>query len=83
MAVYLTPQAEAEIDALAVTPQLRIRAVVTRLERWPEVSGAKALKHEWVGHFRIRTGDYRVIFRVEGVDVTVVHVEHRSRVYGD
>jgi hypothetical protein len=34
-----------------------IVAIVDRLQRWPEVSGAKPLRKELVGHYRIRTGD--------------------------
>ena len=30
---------------------------------------------------RIRTGDYRVIFRAMGPDVVIVRVMHRSTVY--
>lgn len=35
------------------------------------------------GHFRIRVGDWRVIFRHVAPDVIVVRIMHRSRVYED
>jgi mRNA-degrading endonuclease RelE of RelBE toxin-antitoxin system len=32
------------------------------------------------GHFRIRTGDWRILFQVSEA-VIVVHIEHRSTAY--
>ena len=31
--------------------------------------------------WRIRIGNYRMVYRIEGEDVTVVRVAHRSEVY--
>ena len=65
----------------------RISGVVDRLSRWPEVSGAKPLRGELAGQFRIRTGDYRVQFTVSGrragAVVTIVRVGHRDGFYDD
>jgi hypothetical protein len=36
-----------------------------RLRRWPAVSGAKPLTGDLAGKYRLRTGDYRIRFRVE------------------
>ena len=52
-----------------------------RLQRWPEVSGAKPLRGELSGYYRMRTGDYRILFRVEGECVRVERVGHRDRFY--
>jgi alpha-L-rhamnosidase len=42
---------------------------MARLERWPEVSGVKPLRRNLAGKFRLRTGDWRVVFRVAGETV--------------
>jgi mRNA-degrading endonuclease RelE of RelBE toxin-antitoxin system len=55
--------------------------IIDRLQRWPGVSGAKPLRHELAGSYRIRTGDYRVQFRVFGQVVTVYKVGHRDGFY--
>jgi mRNA-degrading endonuclease RelE of RelBE toxin-antitoxin system len=81
--VLLTPEGREEFDALPLTIQARVRDVFTRLEQWPSVSGAKPLRHEWRGHYRIRVGDWRVIFLPVAPDVIVVRIMHRSRVYED
>lgn len=66
--VVITDKAAAEVAALPVPIQVRVAKVVRRLERWPHVSGYDTLKGPWAGHFKIRTGDYRVIFQVSGGD---------------
>ena len=61
----------------------RVVRLFERLEDWPEVSGAKPLRGALTGWYRIRTGDYRVRFRVEGETVTVDKIGHRRDFYED
>jgi mRNA-degrading endonuclease RelE of RelBE toxin-antitoxin system len=81
VAVRITPEAEAEFGVLPVVIRIRVEAVYARLEQWPNVSGARPLSGALAGHFRIRTGDWRVVFRPDGSDVVVVRIQHRSEVY--
>jgi mRNA interferase RelE/StbE len=71
------------VENIPTTVRVRVDAVVTRLEKWPNVSGAKPLRKEWKGHHRIRVGDWRVIFRLVRPDLIIVRVAHRSIVYED
>ncbi len=57
--------------------------IVERLKKWPAVSGAKPLRHGLAGHYRMRTGDYGIQFRVEGDTVVVERIGHRDGFYGD
>jgi mRNA-degrading endonuclease RelE of RelBE toxin-antitoxin system len=41
----------------------------------------KSLRGDWTGHYRIRTGDWRIIFQVVAPTVIVVRIKHRSEVY--
>jgi mRNA-degrading endonuclease RelE of RelBE toxin-antitoxin system len=81
LTVLLTPEAQAEFDALPVVIRARVLGIFERLAFWPAVSGAKALSGEWAGHYRVRTGDWRVIFRVLTPQIVVVRIKHRSEVY--
>jgi mRNA interferase RelE/StbE len=81
MKVLLTVAAQRDVAELPVVIRARLDGVFQRLERWPEVSGAKPLSGKLVGHYRIRSGDYRVLFRVEGDRVLVTRVRHRKDVY--
>lgn len=81
--VLISLEAQAEFDALPTVIKARALDVFERLASWPEVSGAKPLRGEWRGHYRIRIGDWRVVFRIIAPNVFVVRVMHRSRVYED
>ena len=81
--VTYTPDAAKQFRELPTTIQIRIAQVMTRLEGWPEVSGAKPLRHELAGHYRIRTGDYRVQFHIVGESVIVERIGHRDGFYED
>jgi mRNA interferase RelE/StbE len=79
----VSPEARRDFDALPVDIRRRVREISLRLLRWPDVSGAKPLRREWKGCFRIRTGDWRVIFRPTGDEVVVVRIANRRDVYED
>jgi len=79
--VVITPEAAAQFDALPRTISARVAKLRQRLENWPEVSGAKPLSGNLAGHWRLRTGDYRLQFRVEGDTVTIEKIGHRDRFY--
>ena len=81
--VVITPAAAAQFDVLPRAIQARMVRLFERLENWPDVSGAKPLRGNLVGSYRIRTGDYRLQFRVEGQTVKVEKIGHRDRFYED
>ncbi len=54
-----------QFDALPKPMQFRVERLVERLARWPEVSGVKSLSGDLSGLHRVRSGDYRVQFRVQ------------------
>ncbi len=79
--VVLTPEAFEEAERLPVPIRGRIQRILLRLEQWPEVSGARPLSGDLAGRYRVRTGDYRLQFRVEGERVIVEKIGHRSGFY--
>ncbi len=70
-----------EYGRLPRSIKIRADAVLQRLADWPEVSGAKPLKQSLAGHYRIRTGDYRIQFYVRGDCVIIEKVGHRDGFY--
>jgi mRNA-degrading endonuclease RelE of RelBE toxin-antitoxin system len=54
-----------------------------RLADWPDVSGAKPLSGKLAGRFRLRTGDYRLQFRIEQGEVRVEQIGHRDGFYDE
>ena len=78
MDVELTPDALEQFRALPGVMQKRVQKVLLRLRDWPTVSGAKALSGNLAGWYRIRTGDYRIRFRVEPSGISVDKIGHRK-----
>jgi mRNA-degrading endonuclease RelE of RelBE toxin-antitoxin system len=79
--VVLTADAATQYDELPRTIRARVLRVLERLERWPIVSGAKPLKGTLAGHYRIRTGGYRVQFEPGVEQVMVGKIGHRDGFY--
>lgn len=81
--VEITPEALRQAEKLNEPTYSRVMAIIERLEKWPAVSGAKPLRNDLVGRYRLRTGDYRVQVRVEGTTIVVEKIGHRDGFYGD
>jgi mRNA interferase RelE/StbE len=83
--VYLESVVTEDIPALPKTVRDRIRrAIESRLTADP-VSLGKPLRYSFLGHRRIRVGDYRIVYRVDPKAklVTIVFIKHRKDVYED
>jgi mRNA interferase RelE/StbE len=81
--VTITPEALEQSEKLNEPILTRVLRLIERLQKWPQVSGAKPLTGNLAGHYRLRTGDYRVQFRVAGETVIVEKIGHRDRFYED
>jgi mRNA-degrading endonuclease RelE of RelBE toxin-antitoxin system len=77
---YEADAAEQLVELPTVIKQ-RMLKIIERLADWPDVSGAKPLRGDLAGHYRVRTGDYRLQFRVVGDEVIVEHIGHRDGFY--
>lgn len=79
--IQLLPVAARAIRKLPPEAKRRIEAVIELLAEEPRPPAAKKLtaRPEW----RVRTGDYRVLYRIEDhvLTVVVVHAGHRREVY--
>ena len=73
-------------EQLATLPNVivaHMQKIVERLQDWPAVSGAKPLRGDLAGHYRVRTGDYRIQFRVVDDEVIIERIGHRDGFYGE
>jgi mRNA interferase RelE/StbE len=80
--IQVLPSAVRAIRKLPPEGKRRVEAAITLLADDPRPPAAKKLtaRPEW----RVRTGDYRVLYRIEDdvLTVVVVHAGHRREVYG-
>ena len=56
-----------------------IRGIEATLQE--DQRGGEPLHGEFEGLFRLRIGDYRVVYVLSGRDVLVLRIRHRSRAY--
>jgi mRNA interferase RelE/StbE len=83
MAEYLIEivrSAAKELEALEEENRGRVIAAIQRLARDPFPEQSRTMK-EAPGVRRIRVGQFRVLYDVEGLTVTVRKVGHRREVY--
>ena len=80
--VVLHREALREIRALPKEMRTQVRGVVDELRTEPRPPGASPLKgHK--GAFRIRIGDYRLVYEVHATEIVVyvIGVAHRREAY--
>lgn len=80
--VIVSPKALREIGRLDATVRARVLAALDQLAVDPRPHGYKKLKDRG-GLFRIRVGDYRIIYDIhdQTVTVTVLRVGNRGDIY--
>ena len=79
--VRLKPRAERESDRLPIAVARRIWEKLLALERHPRPRGAAKL--EGIEGYRIRVGDYRIVYVVNDHErtVDVARIAHRREIY--
>ena len=83
MTLLLSPVA---VKALLAMPrrereQLKARLDAIAAEPAGQPPSVTALQGEPRGRLRVRQGDYRAVFRIDGADVVVDRIAHRREVY--
>jgi mRNA interferase RelE/StbE len=56
------------------------RAIEERLINQPEAY-AKPLQRTLKGYWKLRVGEYRVVFKIAGNDILIVGIVHRKDIY--
>lgn len=83
--IQYTTHALDDLDSLDRAVAKRILRKIERLAENAAIISHYALAGEWAGRFRLRVGDYRVIYTIEhdAHSILIERVGHRSTVYGD
>lgn len=81
--VRLERAAATELDKLPLRIHGRMLKLFERLGDWPSISGVKALSGRLAGKYRLRTGDYRLQFRLEDGVVIVERIGKRDGFYDE
>ena len=80
-ATYLLPSAEKDCQKLPQDVYRRCRQSLLKLEENPRLHGSQKLVGE--DGYRVRVGDYRILYRIDDVQkrVYVYRIKHRRDVY--
>lgn len=80
--IAIKASAVKELEALPKKDCARVATRIRGLAREPRPPGGEKLSGD--DKYRIRQGDYRIIYAVDdaGLTVTIVRIGHRSEVYG-
>jgi len=72
-----------DIPRLSKLWREKIRAAIeNRLVTKPDLYG-KPLRRSLKGYRKLRVGDYRIIFKIDGRKVKILIIQHRSVIYSD
>ena len=77
--------AVAQEDLPSIPSNLRRRmadAIESRLTEAPQQFGIP-LRKTLKGYWKLRIGDYRVVFKIVGDEVRILGIRHRKQVYQD
>lgn len=83
MRVILRPAAQRDLRHLSPEVYQRVIADVHALASNPRPPGCRLLRDRASRTWRVRVGDYRILYDINDDDgvVTVLHVLHRSQAY--
>ncbi len=80
--VFLHPRAARSLEKLDAPIRVRIKQHLLELEEYPDRKGERLMPSPF---WRLRVGDYRVIYEIDRAAerVVILFVGHRSNVYDD
>jgi mRNA interferase RelE/StbE len=61
----------------------KIKLSIEDLRNFPDITSIKSLKNHPLADYRLRIGDYRVLFDVnwEKQEINILKIGHRSKIY--
>lgn len=80
---YLTVVVKEDIPALPKTARISIKKAIEERLTLDPIGFGKPLRYSLKNHRRLRVGDYRVVYRINEAESTViiVAIKHRKDVY--
>ena len=79
--VHLERRAERELRRLPPEVIRRIDALISQLANNPRPDGVVKLSGQMDSDWRVRVGDYRILYRIEGHRVDIYRIRHRRDAY--
>jgi len=80
MKVRIQERAKKDLKSVDRVTARRLLEKIARLQEYPDLPQIKRLKNHYPP-FRMRVGDYRILFDVEGECLIVISIRHRKDAY--
>jgi len=80
MLVKLNDKAIKDLSKINKQDAIKIFLKIENLQDFPKVANLKKLTN-FIPPYRLRVGDYRVLFDIEDTKITVYRVRHRKDTY--
>lgn len=80
MKIQIDDKAIKDLSKLHKQEAKKILSKIEALENYPNVSNIKKLTN-FEPPYRLRVGNYRVLFDIEDNEITVYAIKHRSKSY--
>lgn len=81
--VVILDRAKKELAAISPPDRRRVTKYIDALVENPTPSNSKAMKGEFAGYYRVRCGNYRVLYSIQRnkLIIVVIRIGHRREVY--
>ncbi len=80
--IVITKSAKKDIESLEVHIKVRLKKKLLYFASLNDIhTVSKRLESSVIGDYRIRIGDYRVIFDLDDFQIVILRVQHRKDVY--
>ena len=81
--VEYRPEVHDDLEQFPANIQARLKkAIEQRLTSFPNRYGER-LRHSLIGLWKLRVGDYRIIYEIQRTNVVIWMIAHRREIYGD
>ena len=80
MLIDIQDSAYKDLKKLDKSDAIKILQTIKKLEDYPYISNVKKLTNHYPP-FRLRIGDYRVLFDIEEDKIIVSNIKHRKEAY--
>ena len=80
MLINIQDSAYKDLKKLDKSEAIKILQTIKKLEDYPHIANVKKLTNHYPP-FRLRIGDYRVLFDIEEDKIIVSNIKHRKEAY--
>ncbi len=78
---YLEKVISDDIPNLTKTIRDQIRRAIEERLMLDPIGFGKPLRYSLKGFRRLRVGDYRIVYRIDGYNVIITAIKHRKKIY--